>query len=206
MKDSLTVQVEELETVSDERILDILERSKDTAPITDRYFEAAIITCDMRPVMMARDWFETELTNLVENYPTPWSDPVWFKLVLAAARLIPGRDPKYRNIWLLLMGNKNYSTLAYGSLVRNEDECLDFLPIWWSVGPQDAERRLDNILSELFAKRDKKDLDNNTHSDERRRLRMKLERLAGCWPEDLSDAVARFLNHGRKEFARPVSQ
>jgi hypothetical protein len=175
-------RLEEVNHYSDERIYDEIIASDSLKP--PAHFEALLAVAVQRKLSILEDWFRERLRRLVEGQPEQWIQPLYYKIVGAATQIIPGHCEENRNHWLLLLNHPDFGTLAYGTLVRDLNDCWDFLPIWWSGSPDSFLLR--HILKELFTKR------------ERWIVRRELETRLQKWPESLARETNKFLSHGRQ--------
>jgi hypothetical protein len=189
--------LEKTRELSNEEIHNKLERALIRPATTPVDFEALLQVSGERPTSV--DWFSKRLEAIIEGVNEGWPELILYDIVYEATKIVPGKIEQFRLYWLSLIDHRAYSTLAYGALARTQTECLDFLPIWWSVNPERKLQLLKTILEELFRKQDAKDEYNNSQHRERQSLRCEIEKRMEemAWPDDLCEEIRKFLNHGR---------
>lgn len=195
MPKDLTALYDEVRGWADEEIYHRIHHASPAIPPPE--FETLLMVAGQRPVVALIPWFTERLENIIGGQSEGWNDIDLNDIVRAAASVMPGRIETFRHYWLVLLGHPKFSTLAYGSLIRNQDECLAFLQKWWSVTQSDKSARLHQIFQHLFDRCDARDRNNGNGQDHRQALKARIESFYSRWDPSLVTAVKTFLNHGR---------
>ncbi len=124
----------------------LLDEARRTAPEIPAYFPALLRLCEQVRMTPTSTWFLDELTALSQDpaaAESRWgSAEIIEEILFAARRQIPGfPESPAHEIWMVLLRQPRFSTLALLGLGTSFARLVAHLPVWWRACPPDERSR-----------------------------------------------------------------